>query len=441
MRGNGLEARYLQYYFRSQEFRELLCADVTGVGGSLTRAQPRRIAEFQIPLAPFNEQQRIADKLDALFDRLDLCQVHFDRIPGLILALRKSILSAATSEGLSSVGDLAEAEQHRNWKVYEFDDLLADKSSLSYGVLKPGDDDPDGVPMFRVVDIGEWGKKNDTKPTMISKRLSNEFRRTVLRPGDVLLSVMATIGRAMVATEEMSGANVNRAIAVVKPDGSKVDSYFLLLHLLSPRVVREFAERSIGSAQVRINLGDLRKFKVVLPPLEQQKAIVRRVKSLFDYLDGVEARYQAAADALGNITSAMLAKAFRGELVPHDPNDEPASALLDRIREDRLKLLAARPREDRARRKEVTQIRASDTIQIKGTATAMVRKSPISRKNRLVLNMPYLRDCLLQNGGQLSAQALYESAGLDLPDYYKQLADEFGKGLLKDAGDGLVEVA
>ena len=80
---------------------------------------------------------------------------------------------------------------------------------------------------------------------------------------------------------------------------------------------------------------------VPVPPVAEQQEIVRRVKELFALADQIEARYAKAKAYVDNLTQSILAKAFRGELVPQDPNDEPASVLLDRIRKqkdnDRLK--------------------------------------------------------------------------------------------------------
>ncbi len=78
----------------------------------------------------------------------------------------------------------------------------------------------------------------------------------------------------------------------------------------------------------------------------EQAEIVRRVESLFAYADRLEARYTTARAQVERLTPALLAKAFRGELVPQDPNDEPASVLLERIRAAR----AAAPAKPKRRR-------------------------------------------------------------------------------------------
>lgn len=69
--------------------------------------------------------------------------------------------------------------------------------------------------------------------------------------------------------------------------------------------------------------------------MPEQREIVRRVEALFAIADRIEARYQVANERVEGLTASILAKAFRGELVPQDPNDEPASVLLERIKKER----------------------------------------------------------------------------------------------------------
>jgi type I restriction enzyme S subunit len=71
---------------------------------------------------------------------------------------------------------------------------------------------------------------------------------------------------------------------------------------------------------------------VMLPPPDEQAEIVRRVRELFSNADGLQRRYDVALGSLERLTPSVLAKAFRGELVPQDPNDEPAGELLERMR-------------------------------------------------------------------------------------------------------------
>jgi len=92
-----------------------------------------------------------------------------------------------------------------------------------------------------------------------------------------------------------------------------------------------------ATAQKNINLAILQKLPIPVPPIEEQKEIVRRVRELFQFADQIEHRYQKAKTHIDNLTQSILAKAFRGELVPQDPNDEPASELLKRIKAEKAR--------------------------------------------------------------------------------------------------------
>ncbi len=93
-----------------------------------------------------------------------------------------------------------------------------------------------------------------------------------------------------------------------------------------------------GVSQSNINAQKLGKFKIPFCPLEEQEEIVRQIDALFKTINSIEYYYKKANAQIDNLTQSILAKAFRGELVPQDPDDEPASVLLERIRKERTEL-------------------------------------------------------------------------------------------------------
>jgi len=119
----------------------------------------------------------------------------------------------------------------------------------------------------------------------------------------------------------------------VRADETMVHSEFIEIAFGSQPVrhqIETFVKSSAG--QKGISGADLKSTRFLLPPVPEQTEIVRRVESLFAYADRLEARYAAARAQVDKLTPATLAKAFRGELVPQDPNDEPAADLLARLR-------------------------------------------------------------------------------------------------------------
>lgn len=100
--------------------------------------------------------------------------------------------------------------------------------------------------------------------------------------------------------------------------------------------MRNNASGTAGSMP-KINQRVLEKIIVFLPPLEEQHEIVRRVEKLFALAASLEAKYSKAMQRVAKIEQALLAKAFRGELAPPDPQDEPAEVLLQRILAEKAK--------------------------------------------------------------------------------------------------------
>ncbi|SPC11382.1 hypothetical protein CT19431_40081 [Cupriavidus taiwanensis] len=129
----------------------------------------------------------------------------------------------------------------------------------------------------------------------------------------------------------MRGWNVSREVAVVPIDASQVNAHFLAFWIGSDASQQRLAKLEKGVAYTGINIEDLRMLPVSLPPLDEQIELVRRVQELFKLADELEVRRETAASAVGSMVTKILAKAFRGELVPQNSNDGAASELLARV--------------------------------------------------------------------------------------------------------------
>jgi type I restriction enzyme S subunit len=110
---------------------------------------------------------------------------------------------------------------------------------------------------------------------------------------------------------------------------------FVYWYLHSPAAQDYFNQNQKGVAVRGINVGDVRPMEIPIPPEAEQARIVTLVEHAFAWLDKIAAEHARAAHLLPKLDQAILAKAFRGDLVPQDPNDEPASALLERIKAER----------------------------------------------------------------------------------------------------------
>lgn len=164
--------------------------------------------------------------------------------------------------------------------------------------------------------------------------------------GDVLFSVTGSISIPALVNDNLKFA-FQRHIAILRPKIDLISSKFLYFLLGSESIKKQANSVATGTAQLTIPLKGLRIFHISLPTLEEQTEIVRRVETLFAFADRLEARLQSAQTAAERLTPALLAKAFRGELVPQDPNDEPATELLRRLREARAAQTPPKPKRGR----------------------------------------------------------------------------------------------
>ena len=180
------------------------------------------------------------------------------------------------------------------------------------------------------------GTSSPTSEEIVER--ANEFvtsaaisaHRLKVYPRGTLLVAMYGEGKTRGQVAELGiNATINQACAAVVVDNKKALTAFVKLALQANYLnMRELAE---GGNQPNLNLSKVKEFEIPLPPLEVQAEIVRRVEALFALADRIEASATAARAHAQRLSPLVLAKAFRGELVPQDPRDEPASALLERI--------------------------------------------------------------------------------------------------------------
>lgn len=115
------------------------------------------------------------------------------------------------------------------------------------------------------------------------------------------------------------------------PVAESVLSKFVMFYIGSPEAQNYLRRHTKGVAQTGINLEDVRTLSVPIPPRAIQEMIVEKIDVAFAEIDGLTAEAAVARRLLDRLDQAVLAKAFRGDLVPQDPADEPASTLLARI--------------------------------------------------------------------------------------------------------------
>jgi type I restriction enzyme S subunit len=337
-----LHPRYLLAYFKTRQFVSNGTVEMTGSVGH-KRVPKNYVTETKIPLAPLPEQKRIADKLDSVLARVDACRDRLDRLPALLKRFRQSILATATSGKLTEDWrELNLAEQ--DWNATKLEDLCTSVFDGPFGSnLKSDDYTSSGVRVVRLENIGHLYFEA-SKETYISDEKYRGLAKHRLQPDDILFSSFVDEEvRVCLYPAKLPTAAINKADCFcLRPDTFKCIPSYLSYRLASRATYVELKELVHGATRPRINLKQLRQYLVEVPELEEQTEIVRRVEILFAFADRLEARLASARRQVGQLTPALLAKAFRGELVSQDPADEPAAALLKRLAAQRENVLKAK---------------------------------------------------------------------------------------------------
>ena len=193
------------------------------------------------------------------------------------------------------------------WDSSLLDALTENGSPITYGVVKPGAEGD--VPFVRGGDI-TGGRVLINQLRTITRDISQQYRRTLLRGGEILVSLVGNPGQIAIAPPSLVGANIARQVGLIRLKPG-VDSRFISYFLQSPVGQKTLGARSLGSVQQVINLRDLKTVKVPLPPLPEQ----RRIAHILGTLDDKIENNRKTAKTL----EAMAQAIFQSWFVDFDP--------------------------------------------------------------------------------------------------------------------------
>lgn len=368
----GIQPKFVSYYAN-----EVGQSHFLGGGKQTTNLASISMATLRalpVVVPPSAEQTRIVAKIDALQTRSSSVKEALDAIPPLLEKFRQSVLAAAfrgdlTREWREAHPDVEpaeklleriRAERKRRWvdanpkKAYvepepvdtaglpelpggwcwaRFDELLTYVTSGSRGW---GDYYSESGPVFiRAQDIKTDFLDVDGVAHVCLPSTA-EGTRTLVQAGDLLVTITgANVTKAAVAPGGLGEAYVSQHVALCRPV-LLATSGLLHLWLVSEANGRgQLLKAAYGGGKPGLGLENIRDVMVALPPLAEQTALESKVQRIIKVADEQSMAVTTRRDLLATLTQSILSKAFRGELVPQDPNDEPASALLDRIRRER----------------------------------------------------------------------------------------------------------
>ena len=252
---------YLYYYLESKS--NMLQG--LGQGATIKYISKNKYQNMTIPLPSVEDQQRIVAELDCLNEMIALKQEQlkeFDK-------LAQSIFYDMFGDPMDNI---------HVWEISVLQDVVSENCSISYGIVQPGDDVENGVPVVRPVDlVNQVVYKDGLK--IVDKAISDSYKRTILRGDELLFCVRGTTGIISFASEELEGCNVTRGITPLE-FGDRIDRYYAYYLLNTPYLQSIIAEKTNGIALKQINMRDVRLLPIMCPPLALQQQFAEKIQAI-----------------------------------------------------------------------------------------------------------------------------------------------------------------
>ncbi len=328
---------------RGEAFVEAMTNSVQGALYPAIR--PRDVRGFEFPLPPLPEQRRIVEKVEALLARVNAARARLARAPALLKAFRQAVLSAACSGRLTGSwrgAEIEDGEIPESWNRIPLEDLLSERGLFDgpFGSsLKSDDYTNSGVRVIRLENIGHL-KFVGEKECFVSQEKYSTLTKHTVGEGDIIFgSFVEDDVRVCMLPRFTTKAIAKADCFCIRPKANFVSKRYLTLQLAGRESYDSLVSEIHGATRPRVNTKQLRSLEINVAPLLEQREIVRRVEALFALADAIEAKVAAAQKRADALTQAILAKAFRGELVPTEAAlartegrpYETAAQLLDRV--------------------------------------------------------------------------------------------------------------
>ncbi|WP_029142668.1 restriction endonuclease subunit S [Heyndrickxia coagulans] len=357
----AIYSEYLLYLLKSPYFRKLITSNVSGVGGSLTRARPKEVETYPIAVPPIKEQKRIADKVERLLSKIDEAKRLIEEAKETFELRGAAILDKAFR------GELTRKWREENKNIEDAESLyvkIKESQSIRRKVSKeinikdlrysipstwkwvrlgdvftitsggtPKRTIPEyyegNIPWIKTGEI-KWNAINESEEQITPEAVANSSAK-LLPPNTVLVAMYGqglTRGRAAILSVE---ATCNQAVCALLPNDYIAPEFIFYYFMEGYQRFRQVAK---GGNQENLSVSLISDFIFPLPPLEEQRVIITTLQNIFKKESKIKDLIKINTD---EIKQSILSKAFRGELGTNDPTEESAIELLKEVLQEQVK--------------------------------------------------------------------------------------------------------
>lgn len=352
-----INPKYVFYYVLTNKFINDVTPTQTGILYPATKDST--ILEQTIPIPPTAEQERIVSRIDDFRQELGTAKRSLLEAQSAMDTFHHAVLARAYDGGLVHQDPTDEAavrilesinrERKTPWeapaikkshclpKGWEWTSIGSIVESTFYGPrFAKGEYETTGTFTIRTTDMDDRGNVLLRNPPRI-KLSQEQLNAFGLQKGDILITRSGSIGKCAIFENVSQPAIPSAYLIRMRLFIKHVSPQYVLYYLLSPAGQELLGTGSHAITQQNINAETIKKFPIPLAPAKEQFRIADEIRALLDAAGSIEGIMRTETDRVEELEQAIITKAFRGELIPQDPNDEPASVLLERIKIEETK--------------------------------------------------------------------------------------------------------
>ena len=287
----NIDLKYLYYYLNKRGFKDTIS------GSAQPQITRMGLSKVKIYYPTINIQRKIVEILDKSQQLIDKRKAQIEALDELV-----------KSQFIGMFGD--PISNPKKWVKLRLKDIVTDDCTISYGIVQTGDEQKEGIPVFRPVDIVKDKKPilSNLKKTTIE--ISNKYKKTILKGNELLITVRANIGDVFVIDKTFEGCNVGRGITPIRVKETLINIIFFKYQFKSYGCQRELKALAKGITLIQLNMEDLREFSLIVPPIQLQN----QFSDFVNQVDKLKVEMQESLKELEENFNSLMQKAFEGQL-------------------------------------------------------------------------------------------------------------------------------
>lgn len=322
-----VNSKFIYYILQSQYFIQQFNNRKHGLIGGVS---VNDLAEIGFPLSPLAEQQRIVDRIESLFAKLDEAKEKAQAVVDSFETRKAAILHKAFTGELTAKWREEHGVRMESWEKKRLSDVVTE---FKYGTSEKSDYNNKGIPVLRIPNIGDNGIDLSDIKYLNHRNVDSESQ---IHEGDILIirsnGSRDLVGKAVLVPELGCEYAYASFLIRAKPNHSIINAHYLTIFLNSTDARGQMFRRAKSSAGINnINTKELGAISLTVPSLPEQDEIVHIINEMMDKDQQSKEAAEAVLDQINLMKKSILARAFRGELGTNDPNEESAVELLKEI--------------------------------------------------------------------------------------------------------------